>query len=101
MNRFTRSKQGIRYFRNGLYIFRHTESDGNIDERISRLNDYYCDTIEISKFTFWFIYFMYAAIAILLCLPTGAIALINSAVNIVYHILTLLLDKLVNLLDIE
>ena len=100
MNKLLKDKSGIRYFRNGLYIFKHYPSDGDIDERIERLNDYFDETIEISKFTFWFIYALYAIAAILLCLPTAVVSLINSAVSITNQALTALLDKLINLLDL-
>lgn len=100
MNKLLRDKNGIRYFRNGLYIFKHYPSDGDVDERIDRLNQYYDETIEISKFTFWFIYTLYVITAILICLPAAVVSLINSAVSIINQVLTALLDKLVNLLDI-
>ena len=100
MNKLLKDKNDIRYFRNGLYIFKHLPSDGDVDERIDRLNQYYDETIEISKFTFWFIYAIYFIAAILICLPTAVVSLLNSTVSIVNQALTVLLDKLVNLLDI-
>ena len=100
MNKLLKDKNGIRYFRNGLYIFKYHPSDGDIDERIERLNSYFDRTIEISKFMFWFIYSLYVVIAIVLCIPTAAISLLNAAVSITHYALTKLLDKLVNLLDV-
>lgn len=100
MNKLLKDKSGIKYFRNGLYIFKHHPSDGDVDERIERLNNYFDETIEISKFTFWFIYVLYFIAVILICLPAAVVSLLNSTVSIVNQALTVLLDKLVNLLDI-
>lgn len=100
MNKLLKDKNDIRYFRNGLYIFKHLPSDGDVDERIDRLNQYYDETIEISKFTFWFIYSLYVVTAIILCIPTAVISLLNAVVSIAHYALTKLLDKLVNLLDV-
>ena len=100
MNKLLKDSCGTKYFRNGLYIFRHKPSDGDVNERIDRLNQYYDETIEISKFTFWFIYSLYVVTAIILCIPTAVISLLNAAVSIAHYALTKLLDKLVNLLDV-